>query len=83
MGILLQVITFRVCPKVKLLWGLDEQGKERAEYWKQLPTNPANDLTPRNGRGFSRCKLLYMRKFYLAFPKSGTLSHKLTWSQLL
>ena len=28
----------------------------------------------------SRSNLTYMRKLYLAFPKSETLSHKLTWS---
>lgn len=32
------------------------------------------------GRGFSRSNLIYMRKFYLTFPKSETLSHQLTWS---
>ena len=30
--------------------------------------------------GFSRSNLIYMRKFYLTFQKSETLSHKLTWS---
>ena len=28
----------------------------------------------------SRSNLIYMRKFYLTFPKSETLSHQLTWS---
>ena len=37
-------------------------------------------MTLRNGRGFSRSNLLYMRKFYLAFPKSETVSQILTWS---
>lgn len=37
-------------------------------------------MTLRNGRGFSRSNLLYMRKFYLAFPKSETVSHQLSWS---
>ena len=30
--------------------------------------------------GGSRSNLTYMRKFYLAFPKCETISHKLTWS---
>ncbi len=58
-----------------------EQGrKEKAEYGKQLLVNLSKDLTFRNGKGFSRSNLTYMRKFYLAFPKCETVSHKLTWS---
>lgn len=58
----------------------EQGGKTRAEYGKQLLINLAKDLTLRNGRGFSRSNLLYMRKFYLSFPKSETVSHQLTWS---
>mgnify|MGYP002524757404 FL=1 len=56
------------------------RGKDRAEYGKQLFVNLAKDLTARNGKGFSRSNLVYMRKFYLAFPICETASHKLTWS---
>ncbi len=56
------------------------KGKERAEYGKQLLVNLSKDLTARNGKGFNRTNLTYMRKLYLAFPILGTLSHKLTWS---
>lgn len=56
------------------------KGKDRAEYGKQLLANLAKDLTARNGKGFSRSNLVYMRKFYLAFPICETVSHKLTWS---
>ena len=58
----------------------EQKGKIRAEYGKQLLVNLAKDLTLKNGRGFSRSNLLYMRKFYLSFPKSETVSHILTWS---
>jgi hypothetical protein len=58
----------------------EQGGKQRAEYGKQLLVNLAKDLTVRNGKGFNRTNLTYMRKLYLAFPKCGTLSHKLTWS---
>ena len=58
----------------------EQEGKERAEYGKQLLTTLAKDLTLRNGKGFNRSNLTYMRKLYIAFPKCGTLSHKLTWS---
>ena len=56
------------------------KGKDRAEYGKQLLVNLAKDLTAINGKGFSRSNLVYMRKFYLAFPICETVSHKLTWS---
>ena len=58
----------------------EQKGKIRAEYGKFLITRLAKDLTARRGRGFSRSNLIYMRKFYLCFPKSETMSHLLTWS---
>ena len=58
----------------------EQGGKLRAEYGKQLLVNIAKDLTLKNGKGFNRSNLTYMRKLYIAFPKCGTLSHKLTWS---
>ncbi len=64
----------------KYIVEFEQGGKVRAEYGKQLLVNLAKDLTMKNGRGFSRSNLLYMRKFYLSFPKSETVSHILTWS---
>lgn len=58
----------------------EQKGKLRAEYGKFLITRLAKDLSARRGRGFSRSNLIYMRKFYLTFPKSETVSHLLTWS---
>lgn len=58
----------------------EQGGKARAKYGKQLLVKLSKDLTIKNGRGFSRSNLLYMRKFYLLFPKSETVSHILTWS---
>ena len=59
----------------------EQGGNTKARYGEQLITNLAKDLTRMKGRGFSRSNLIYMRKFYLVFPKSETLSHQLTWSQ--
>ena len=42
--------------------------------------SPSLSVNTLRGRGFSRSNLIYMRKFYLTFPKSETLSHQLTWS---
>lgn len=58
----------------------EQGGNTKARYGEQLITNLAKDLTRLRGRGFSRSNLIYMRKLYLTFPKSETLSHQLTWS---
>lgn len=58
----------------------EQKGTHRAQYGKQLLENLSKDLTRLRGKGFSRSNLTYMRKLYLAFPKSETLSHKLSWS---
>ena len=58
----------------------EQKGNERAEYGSQLFERLSKDLTQLYGRGFSRSNLLYMRKLYLSFPISETLSHLLTWS---
>lgn len=58
----------------------EQGGKAKAKYGDKLITNLAKDLTRLRGKGFSRSNLIYMRKLYLTFPKSETLSHQLTWS---
>lgn len=46
----------------------EQEGKERAQYGKQLLVNLSKDLTVKRGKGFSRSNLNYMRKLYVAFP---------------
>jgi predicted nuclease of restriction endonuclease-like (RecB) superfamily len=58
----------------------EQKGNERAEYGTQLFERLSKDLTLQYGKGFGRSNLLYMRKLYLYFQISGTLSHILTWS---
>lgn len=58
----------------------EQGGKEKAEYGSFLFEQLSKDLTKLYGKGFSRANLLYMRKLYLAFPKSETLSNVLSWS---
>ena len=53
----------------------EQQGKERAEYGSNLLNRLSKDLTERYGKGFSKSNLLYIRKFYLVFRKSETVSH--------
>ena len=58
----------------------EQNGKEKAEYGSNLINRLSADLTSRFGKGFGKSNLLYIRKFYLAFQKSGTVSHQLSWS---
>ena len=58
----------------------EQRGNEKADYGSQLFDRLSADLTIACGKGFGRSNLFYMRKLYLSFPNSGTLSHKLTWS---
>ncbi|PQJ09019.1 hypothetical protein CJD36_020780 [Flavipsychrobacter stenotrophus] len=58
----------------------EQKGNEKAEYGSQLFNRLSTDLTTAYGKGFSRSNLLYMRKIYLIFQNSETLSHLLTWS---
>lgn len=58
----------------------EQGGKEKAEYGSFLFDQLSKDLTIQFGKGFSRSNLLYMRKLYLTFPKSETLSNVLSWS---
>lgn len=58
----------------------EQEGNHRAQYGENLLVNLSKDLTRMRGKGFNRSNLTYMRKFYIAFPKCGTVSHKLTWS---
>jgi len=58
----------------------EQGGKVKAEYGTELLDRLSKDLTLEFGKGFSRSNLVYMRKFYLAFSKSETLSHQLSWS---
>ena len=64
----------------KYIVEFEQNGNVRAEYGSKLFDRMSKDLTESYGKGFSRSNLLYMRKLYLNFQISETLSHKLTWS---
>jgi predicted nuclease of restriction endonuclease-like (RecB) superfamily len=59
----------------------EQKGKERAEYGEELLQRLSIDLTDKFGKGFSAENLRLMRKFYLTFGKSKTLSWKLEEGQ--
>ena len=58
----------------------EQNGSEKSEYGSKLIDRLSTDLTIAYGKGFGRTNLMYIRKLYLRFPISGTLSHQLTWS---
>ena len=58
----------------------EQKGSQKAKYGSRLLENLSRDLTLLHGKGFSRSNLNYMRLFYLRYPISETLSHKLSWS---
>lgn len=57
----------------------EQSGNAKSEYGSDLLNRLSKDLTLEYGKGFGRSNLFYMRKLYLAFQNSGTLSHKLSW----
>jgi predicted nuclease of restriction endonuclease-like (RecB) superfamily len=63
----------------------EQDGKVRAEYGKELLKNLSLELTKEFGKGFSLRNLEQMRKFYLCFQKTQTLStkFKLSWSHYI
>ncbi|AOW09757.1 PDDEXK nuclease domain-containing protein [Flavobacterium gilvum] len=52
----------------------EQNGKDRAEYGKQLLKGLSEQLTNEFGKGFSVVNLENMRKFYLAYSISETVS---------
>lgn len=61
----------------------EQAGSVKAEYGTELLKRLSRDLTGAYGKGFSHSNLVYMRKLYLTYPKSQTLSDFLSWSQYI
>ena len=58
----------------------EQKGNEKAEYGSDILNKLSHDLTVLYGKGFSRSNLIYIRKFYLIYKKSQTVSDFLSWS---
>lgn len=58
----------------------EQRGKIRADYGSELMKTLSRELSAKLGKGFSRSNLQNMRLFYMQYPKSQTLSGKLSWS---
>ena len=61
----------------------EQNGNTKAEYGSELLDKLSQDLKLQYGKGFSRSNLIYMRKFYLSFRKSETVSDRLSWSHYI
>lgn len=75
----------------------EQEGKDRAEYGKQILSGLSKALTNEFGKGFSTTNIQQMRSFYLAYQNQQTLSanskseiqqtasaeFKLSWSHYL
>lgn len=63
----------------------EQNGKERAEYGKQLLKGLSDKLKTEFGKGFSQRNLEQMRQFYLIYSKTQTPSAEfnLSWSHYL
>lgn len=64
----------------KIIIEHEQGGKERAKYGKSLLKNISQKLSGNFGKGFSVDNLENMRKFYLAYSKSETISRKFNLS---
>lgn len=61
----------------------EQHGNEKADYGADVLNRLSRDLTDRYGKGFSHSNVVYMRRFYLTYPKSQTLSDFLSWSHYI
>jgi predicted nuclease of restriction endonuclease-like (RecB) superfamily len=63
----------------------EQHGESRATYGKAILKNLSDELVREFGKGFSEDNLKNMRRFYLTFQKSETVSHKfkLSWSHYI
>ena len=75
----------------RLIVEFEQQGKTRAQYASNTLQELSNGLAKEFGKGFSVDNLENMRKFYLSFRKSETVSRKssfiplfkLSWSHYI
>lgn len=63
----------------------EQNGKEKAEYGKQILKSLSVKLTGDFGKGFSQRNLEQMRQFYIIYSKTQTVSaeFRLSWSHYL
>jgi len=74
--------------RVLLYWNIGKRiveelqdGKDRADYGKEIIKTLSLDLEPAYGSGYSYRQLYLFVQFYKEFPKVNTLYSQLNWSQ--
>lgn len=69
----------------KMIYENDQKGNKRAKYGEKTLKRLSIQLTTEFGKGFSVDNLENMRKFYLIYSKSETVSRKfeLSWSHYI
>ncbi len=67
----------------KMIVEEEQEGKERAEYGKQLTRGLSKRLSKEFGKGFSITNIQQMRSFYLIYQKQQTLSVNSEKQQML
>ncbi len=74
--------------RVILYWNIGKRivqelqdGKDRADYGKQIIKTLSSDLEPVYGSGYSVRQLELMRQFYRNFPNTNAVYSQLNWSQ--
>ena len=58
----------------------EQNGKERADYGKQIINQLSENLTAKYGKGFDDSNIRHMRNFYLTFQKCDALRPELSWT---
>lgn len=58
----------------------EQNGKERADYGKQVLKQLSQKLTAKYKKGFDESNLRHMRNFYLTYPKYDALRPELSWT---
>ena len=80
------VLTVNAC-LVETYWKIgqyivefEQGGSGKAEYGKRLLEQLSKDLLLLHGKGFSRSNIQRMKQFYISFPISAEVPHKLSWT---
>ncbi len=58
----------------------EQQRNQKGDLGTPLFEKLTKDLSDKHGKTLSRSNLFYIRKLFLKYPDSETLSHKLSWS---
>lgn len=64
----------------RVIFEEEQQGKDRADYGKQLIKSVSNEFQPQFGSGFTVRQLELNRQFYRTFPITNALRSQFNWT---